>query len=166
MDSKNNLGFEELIFNYIDQLKFLFFPDKWSGIFMDYSKNEILTMMFLYRSKRANMTEIAEYISAPLNTATGVVSRLEKKQMVERLRDKDDRRVVNIVLTKDAEEFIEQEKKTISYYFEEVFKLLTEEEKKAAVSIFTKVTTVLKRGKSVDNNTDSAEKRVKRITIE
>ncbi len=166
MEGKNQLGLETIIFEYIDELKFLFFPDKWSSVFLDYSKNEILAMLFLYRNKKANMTEIAQYINAPLNTATGVIGRLEKKLMVERLRDKDDRRVVNIVLTKGAEDFIEQEKRTISHYFEEVVKILSDEEKKAALSIFRKVALVLKQDKLTDINNNKSEKRVKRIIIE
>lgn len=164
MTDKNELGLETIIFQYIDELKFLLFPDKWSSIFLDYSKNEILALLLLYRTKKANMTEIAEYICAPLNTATGVVGRLEKKLMVERLRDKEDRRIVNIVLTKEAEDFIEQVKRTISHYFQEVVKALSDDEKKAALSIFTKVVSVFKN----DNlPTESmAEKRVKRIKIE
>ncbi len=166
MEGKNQLGLETIIFEYFDELKFLFFPDKWSSVFLDYSKNEILAMLFLYRNKKANMTEIAQYINAPLNTATGVIGRLEKKLMVERLRDKDDRRVVNIVLTKGAEDFIEQEKRTISHYFEEVVKILSDEEKKAALSIFRKVALVLKQDKLTDINNNKSEKRVKRIIIE
>ena len=77
---------EEIIFNYIDEFKVLFFPQQWSNIFLDFSKNEILALLFLYRKKDANMTEIAEYIMAPLNTTTGVIARLEKKLMVERIR--------------------------------------------------------------------------------
>lgn len=166
MTSKKELGLETIIFEYIDELKFLFFPDKWSSVFLDYSKNEILAMLLLYRNKKANMTEIAEYISAPLNTATGVVGRLEKKLMVERLRDKEDRRVVNIVLTKVAEDFIEQERRMISHYFEEVVKTLSDDEKKAALSIFRKVASVLKKDKLTADHSDMAEKRVKKIIIE
>jgi len=70
---------ESIVFNYIDEFKVLFFPEQWSDIFLDFSKNEILALLFLYRRNNVNMTEIAEYIMAPLNTATGVISRLEKK---------------------------------------------------------------------------------------
>ncbi len=157
-------NFESMIFNYIDEFKFLFFPDQWSNVFLDYSKNEILTLIFLYRNKNANMTEIADYINAPLNTATGVVGRLEKKLMVERIRGKEDRRVVNIVLTKAAEEFINQEKTIIEYYFKEIYKVLTEEEKAAAISIFGKVGSVLRQGRK--NQKGEEIKKVKRINIE
>ncbi|MCJ7688412.1 MAG: MarR family transcriptional regulator, partial [Clostridiaceae bacterium] len=101
---------EEIIFDYIDEFKILFFPEQWSDIFLDFSKNEILALLLLYRQRKANMTEIAEYIMAPLNTATGVVSRLEKKLMVERIRSVEDRRIVLITLTETARSIIEMEK--------------------------------------------------------
>lgn len=166
MTTDKDFGFESIIFEYIDELKFLFFPDQWSSAFLDYSKNEILALIFLYRNISVNMTEVAAYINAPLNTTTGVISRLEKKMMVERKRDNEDRRVVNIVLTKKAEEFINEEKKIIEYYCKEVYKALTEEEKVVAMSIFKKVTSVLRLGKDRENQEDKSVKKVKRIIIE
>lgn len=131
---------------------------------MDYSKNEVLALLYLYRKKSANMTEISEYICAPLNTATGVVGRLEQKKMVERIRGNEDRRVVNIVLTSTAEDFINEEKRLLSSYFIQIFSLLTEVEKAAGLSIINKVMDVFKKGKE-EQNKNTASK-VKRIPIE
>lgn len=167
MHSNNELfNLESIIFNYIDEFKFLFFPDQWSNVFLDYSKNEILSLLFLYRYKKANMTEIAEYINAPLNTATGVISRLEKKEMAARIRDEKDRRVVNIVLTKKAEDFIKEEKKLIEHYFKEIHSSLTQEEKESFISIINKVMVVFKAEKDKANNPDKKSKKIKRIEIE
>lgn len=166
MTTNKRFGLETIIFDYIDELKFLFFPDQWSSAFLDYSKSEILALLFLYRNKTANMTEVADYVNVPLNTATGVVGRLEKKMMVERRRGNEDRRIVNIVLTNKAEEFIEQEKKVIEYYFKEVYKALTQEEKVVAMSIFKKVISALKLGENRVKQEDKVVKKVKRIIIE
>lgn len=163
MTANNECGLESIIFEYIDKFKILFFPDQWSSAFLDYSKNEILALIFLYRYKSVNMTEIAAYINAPLNTTTGVVGRLEKKMMVERKRGNEDRRVVNIVLTKKAEDFITQEKKDIEFYFNEVYKALTEEERIATVNIINKVVSILQQQKLKE---DETVKKVKRIIIE
>ncbi len=112
------------------------------------------------------MTELSEYICAPLNTATGVVGRLEKKKMVERIRGNEDRRVVNIVLTPAAQAFIDQEKKLFAYYFGEIYKALTDGEREAGINIIGKVINILKKGKSGQNEDKSKIKRVKRINIE
>jgi DNA-binding MarR family transcriptional regulator len=135
---------EEIIFDYIDKFKILFFPEQWSEIFLDFSKNEILALLLLYRNKKANMTEIAEYIIAPLNTATGVISRLEKKLMVERIRSVEDRRIVLITLTEAASSIIELKKAIITKYFIEIYGTLTEDEIVSALSIYNKVIGVFK----------------------
>ncbi|MBU5437332.1 MarR family transcriptional regulator [Tissierella sp. MSJ-40] len=159
-----NESLEEIFFTYLDQFKFLFFPDQWSEIFLDHSKNEILSLLFLYRYKVANMTEISEYINAPLNTTTGVIDRLEKKEMVERIRSSQDRRVVQISLTSKAKDVIAKEKEIIEYYFRKIYKSLTEDEKKVATSIFKKVIEVLYKENKIDNEKDI--KKIKKIEIE
>jgi MarR family transcriptional regulator, organic hydroperoxide resistance regulator len=157
---------ESIIFNYIDEFKVLFFPEQWSDIFLDFSKNEILALLFLYRKKNANMTEIAEYIIAPLNTATGVIARLEKKLMVARIRSAEDRRIVLITLTDAANEVIEKEKAMIIKYITEIYGRLTEEEVFTALSIYNKVLGVFKESKNLIKEEEIPVKRLKKITIE
>jgi MarR family transcriptional regulator, organic hydroperoxide resistance regulator len=165
MAINEDFSIEVLIFKCIDEFKFLLFPDKWSSVFLDYSKNEILAMLLIYRKNKVNMSEVAEYINAPLNTATGVISRLEKKLIVERIRDTQDKRVVMISLTEMGKDFILNEKKYIEYYFTKIYEGLTTEEKTAAISIVSKIIGILK----TDINRTEEEKpikKVKRIKIE
>lgn len=166
MEYSKGLEFESSIFEYIDKIRFLFNLDQWNSIFLDFSKNELWVLLFLYRNRSANMTQISEYIGAPLNTTTGVVGRLEKKLMVERKRDNEDRRIVNIIITKKANEFIEEEKRNIEYYFKEIYKVLTDEEKIAAANIFNKVVSVLMKGKESIKEENKSARKVKRIIIE
>lgn len=157
---------ESIVFNYIDEFKVLFFPEQWSDIFLDFSKNEILALLFLYRKKNANMTEIAQYIMAPLNTATGVVGRLEKKQMVERVRSALDRRIVLITLTETASIVVEKEKDIITKYFIKIYGTLTEEEISSALSIYRKILGVFKESKDQVKEDEIPLKKLKRIHIE
>ena len=157
---------EKIIFNNIDEFKVLFFPEQWSDIFLDFSKNEILALLFLYRKKSANMTEIAEYIIAPLNTATGVIARLEKKLMVERIRSEEDRRIVLITLTEVASIVIEKEKATITKYLIEIYTRLTEEEISSALSIYKKVLGVFKESANPVKEEDIPVKKLRKIIIE
>ena len=157
---------ESIIFNYIDEFKVLFFPQLWSDIFLDFSKNEILALLFLYRQKNANMTEIAEYIMAPLNTATGVIGRLEKKLMVERIRSKIDRRIVLITLTEDANIVIDKEKAIIIKNVTKIYSRLTEEEISSALSIYKKVLGSFKESVNPFKEEEIPVKKIKRIIIE
>ena len=159
----NNI--ESAIFNHIDEFKVLFCPEQWSDIFLDYSKNEILALLFLYQKKNANMTEIAEYIMAPLNTATGVIGRLEKKLMVEIVRSAEDRRIVLITLTTLADKVIQKEKAMITKYLIKIYGRLTEEEISSALSIYKKVLGVFKESKDSVKEEISVKK-IKKIIIE
>ena len=166
MTTNEDFNIESIIFKYIDEFKFLLFPDQWSSVFLDYSKNEILAMLLIYRKNKVNMSEVAEYINAPLNTATGVITRLEKKMIVERIRDTEDKRIVMINLTENGEKFIKDEKKQIEYYVKKVYNSLTEEEKSAVISIVNKVIHTLKVGMDRSENEEKPVKKVKRIIIE
>ena len=166
MTTNEDFNIESIIFKYIDKVKFLLFPDQWSSVFLDYSKNEILAMLLIYRKNKVNMSEVAEYINAPLNTATGVITRLEKKMIVERTRDTEDKRIVMINLTQNGQEFIKDEKKQIEYYVRKVYNSLTEEEKSVAISIVNKVIHTLKVGMDRSEDEEKPVKKVKRITIE
>ncbi len=165
MEEKRTI--ETLFFQYIDQVKFLFFPEEWGSMFLDYSKNEIFTLLLVYREKSVNMTRIAEYMQAPLNTATGVVARLEKKGMLKRERSPYDKRVVTIELTEKGNDFFKKVMDELSYYGEEIFGSLTEEEKETAFKVIDKVMKILRTDpeKRVEEK-EKKEKRVKKITIE
>lgn len=163
MDKKEFFDLESLLFYSIDNMKLILTPELWGRMFLDYSKNDILTLLFVHRRKSANMTEIAEYINSPLNTVTGVVGRLEKKKMVERVRSDEDRRIINLVLTDTGRAFMEEEMSIIGGYFMQIFTILTEEEKAAAMSIFNKVLTVLSKNNKPEVNVD---KKIRKITIE
>lgn len=166
MDSNKSAHIEDIIFNYFDEFKVLFFPDQWSDIFLDYSKSEILTLLYLYRYKNANMTQIAEYIIAPLNTTTGVISRLEKKQLVERIRSAEDRRIVYITLTDKAIKILEKEKTIIIDYINKINNRLTGEERDAVLSILKKVIGVFRESENKPVADDKSKSKIKRIIVE
>lgn len=165
MDRKEFFDLESFIFSGIDNIKFILSPEQWSSMFLDYTKNDILTLLFIHRCKKANMTEIADYINSPLNTATGVIGRLEKRKMVDRIRSSEDRRIINIVLTHEGKEFMEQEMFIIGSYVKELYIALTEEEKAAAMSIFNKVLRILTK-KNNNESQISQDKKIRKITIE
>lgn len=156
---------EDMLFKYIDEFKILFFPEQWVNVFMECSKNEILALLLIYRKQEVNMTEVAEYIGAPLNTATGVVSRLEKKKLVQRIRDTEDKRIVKISLTGAGKHYFEEEKKLILRYFNALVSELTTEEERAIYRVMEKFLGLLKKGIS-EEAAPIAEKKTRRINIE
>lgn len=164
MSTKKEVDIESLIFNYIDEFQFLFFPEKWKSVFLDYSKNEILALLIIYRRKSVTMTEVAEYLHAPLNTTTGIITRLEKKEIVKRNRNNDDKRIVEISLTEQGYEFIENEKSIITEYLSEIYNNLTREEREIGINIIYKVMHVL-MNKKEQQDTKKDTKKIRRIEI-
>lgn len=57
--------------------------------------------------------EIADYLSVENSTISGILDRMEKKNLIERKIDRDDRRYVYIDLTKTGKELEDPVNKTI-----------------------------------------------------
>jgi len=159
---KNNL--EDILFEYIDQIKVLISPDTWENILLDCSKNELLILLLLYRKTNVNMTQIAEYIEVPLNTATGIVARMEKKQMVCRERGKEDKRVVTIELADCGKELMQNILKEFIYYGQKLLEALSIREIETAGNVLDKMAAIFKEEKAAKTNVQM--RKVKRITIE
>ncbi len=165
MDIKDR-SLEELLFQIIDACKGLFFPEQWNRTFMDYSKNEVFTLFLVYRKGQVNMTEIADYLVVPLNTVTGIVSRLEKREVVTRERDKDDKRIVVVNMRPTGKEFVKKQIKEMEHYFELIMSNFTKEEMELAIKIGSKVFDIFKNNNSPNNHDYSNVKKVRRIPIE
>lgn len=158
------ISVETLLFYYLDKCQFLFFPSQWNPFFLDYSKNEIFVLLFIYRRGYVNMTEIAEYMKIPLNTATGIVSRLEKKEIVKRERNSFDKRIVTISLTELGKEFLVSEIEQFSYYMQKIMDGLTEEEKQILIKIVDKTFSIFNNEK--EKQEQKKKRKIKRIPIE
>lgn len=98
MDNGFNGNLETMIFEYVDKIKYLLSPEIWGNEVFNCSKNEVFVLLLLYRRSDVNMTQIADYLSVPLNTATGIVARMEKRDLLARERSSEDKRVVTITL--------------------------------------------------------------------
>ena len=96
MKDTKQLEMEQVLFDYMDQIKYLMSADLWGSEVLNCSKNELFVLFLLYRKESVNMTQIAEYLNVPLNTATGIVSRMEKRALLSRTRSLEDKRVVTI----------------------------------------------------------------------
>jgi DNA-binding MarR family transcriptional regulator len=157
----NNL--ESSLFDLLDQIKVLISQETWENILLNCTKNELLVFLLMYRQEDVNMTQIAEYISVPLNTATGIVSRMEKKHMVVRIRSNADKRVVMIQLTETGKQQISLMMQAFLNYGQQVITALSPEELALIGKVITKVITILQDEKKLEY---SDTPKVRKITIE
>lgn len=165
MDKRFNGNLEEMIFDYIDKAKFLLSPELWGNDLFNCSKNDVFVLLLLYRRSDVNMTQIAEYLNTPLNTATGIVARMEKRGLVNRERSSEDKRVVNIKLTDPGRETIRDIINEIVHYGQLMMDSFTPEEVQLVFKLVDKVMDTLSRdaGKTEEKQ---PEPKIRKITIE
>ncbi len=158
----NNL--ESTLFDLVDQVKVLIAPETWENILLNCTKNEMLVLVLLYRKMDVSMSQIAEYLQVPLNTTTGIVDRMEKKKMVNRLRSLEDKRVVTIALTDEGKRQFQNILDTFMGYGRSVVSSLSTEEITLIGTVIGKVTAVLQDAR----NPDEAQPlpKVRKIVIE
>lgn len=154
---------EEGIYTYVEQIKELISSDLWGNMLLDCSKNEILVLWFLYRQHEVNMTQIAEYIHVPLNTATGIVARMEKKKLLVRVRSEQDKRVVLIRLEEKGSEQIQKIMKEVFFYIHSVLDKFDEKEIAVLVKLGKVLLEVMEERKQQDSKKAS---KVRKITID
>lgn len=150
------------IADYIEEVKELLSSDIWENIFLDCSKNEVLIFWLLYQRDEVNMTEIAEYIHVPLNTATGIINRMEKNELIVRTRSKEDKRVVLIELSEKGMTQFQRLVNELMYYGMKVMSSFTKEER----NLFYKMTTKVKEILRQEKRKEDTPKKVRKIIIE
>lgn len=155
---------ENILFEYLDQIKVLISPEIWGNILLDCSKNELLILILLYRKTEVNMSQAAEYMQVPLNTATGIVARMERKKMINRGRSREDKRVVTITLTDNGKQQIKNILEELFYYGQRILESLTMEELALAGHVLDKVIAVL--GEEQKKGAERPVKKVRKIDIE
>ncbi|MFA9377874.1 MAG: MarR family winged helix-turn-helix transcriptional regulator [Lachnotalea sp.] len=153
---------EKEISKFIDEIKDILSPELWGNLLLDCSKNEVLVLWLLYQQAEVNMSQIAEYIHTPLNTATGVIARMEKKKLVVRERSVEDKRIVTIQLDEQGKLQMQAIMKEFSYYALQVGNAFTKEEIKLFFQLINKLLDILKQ----ERKQDIGKNRVRKITIE
>jgi len=152
----------QMIIDYIDEIKELLSSDIWENIFLNCSKNEVLIFWLLYQRSEVNMTEIAEYIHVPLNTATGIINRMEKNKLIVRTHSKEDKRVVLIGFSEKGMTQFQSLINKLMYYGMKVIGSFTKEE----MELFYKMTTKVKEILRQEKKKEEMPKKVRKITIE
>ena len=75
-----------------------------------------------------NPKEIAEQLGIENSTISGILDRMEKKELIERQIDKEDRRFVKVELTKAGRDLEGPVNKTIESFNKEALAIFTDDE--------------------------------------
>jgi DNA-binding MarR family transcriptional regulator len=85
------------------------------------------------------MRELAEFLPVAVNTMTTLVDNLEHKQIVQRQRCAEDRRVVRVSLTETGRGFYQTAVDEKMRFFRNMLSMLTEEEQDIFMVLFRKI---------------------------
>lgn len=155
--------FYDMIF---DNLRKFAFPEDWLLLDTALAKQDLMSLLMIERLGECTMSQLAEEMSFPLSTTTGIVDRLVKKGYVHRFRSESDRRIVLIDLTQQGEQFACETKDKLIQLIERLFKSFTEDEKALVFSLFDKVSKVFRELGQDSEETESIPPTVQKITIE
>lgn len=89
---------------------------------------QLSVISILAKNGKQKVSDISEKMGLSDSTVSGILDRLEQKGIIERKRNKDDRRVVKIYLGKGSQEICQEFHRKREEYFAHLLKELSEQE--------------------------------------
>lgn len=108
------------------------------------SAQEIRVLRTIDREKCCIMSGIAGAIRLSLSSVTGLIDRLVEKKLVNRDRSHDDRRVVQVELTKEGRELHQAASEGRLEFARGLLKTLSAEEQEVLISLLGKISERIK----------------------
>lgn len=108
-----------------------------------FTKTQQLILMVLWLRKTLSLTELSEQICTSNEQATRAVGQLVKGGFVNRVKNKTNRRSIEISLTDSAVEMIKETQATAAKRIPEKFESLNEQDAKTLVECLDKIGKIL-----------------------
>jgi len=89
---------------------------------------QLSVISILAKNGKQKVSDISKKMGLSDSTVSGILDRLEQKGIIERKRNKDDRRVVKIYLSKGSQEICQEFHRKREEYFAHLLKKLSEQE--------------------------------------
>ena len=100
---------------------------------------QIQTLVFVAKNKAVSMSDIAQNFNIELPSATSLIQKLVKAELLERKTDPKDRRIVKILLTKEGKTLLKTIMKHRKKKIQQHLSLLSDTEKKQLLKILKKM---------------------------
>lgn len=130
---------DELYEYVLDNIQKIVFPEELIRLKLSLSAFELLALMMSEKYQTVNMGSLAQGLSVPMSTATGIVNRLVKKGLVARGRNEEDRRVVTVSLTETGRQMMGDLKKLLYANIDRVRGILSADEFHKALELLHKL---------------------------
>ena len=105
---------------------------------------QYLTLDVLTKKGKCMITELSKILGVALSTMTELTGRLVKGRLVEKIRDKKDRRIVRVNLTIKGLEIIQKINMKKQRHIATVLERLTQRDRKALINILKVISNAMK----------------------
>lgn len=143
----------------LDNIQKIVVPEELIKIELSLSRFELVALMQFDRYENITMTALANGMSVPMSTATGIVDRLVRKKLLKRDRSDEDRRIVTVALTEEGRDLLDKVKTFFHSTVDRVRGLLTEEEFDQGLNLIRKVILGLRQEQGVDGERPVQQRR-------
>ena len=107
--------------------------------------SQMVTLMRIHERKTTRVGVLSREMQISAPTITGVVDRLLRGGYLKRIRDRVDRRVVNVELTSKGENLVKEMLSEINNRWYGILRQLSEEERESYIRILRKITQLLNK---------------------
>lgn len=136
-------------------------PEELVNIELSISRFELEALLRVEKVLGITMSNLAQSMSVPMSTATGIVDRLVSKCLLKRDRTEEDRRIVTVTLTDEGRALLARVHKHYFDFIGRIQGILTQDEMEAAFKLIRKVITGLQQEKlAADTNKGKERKKI------
>lgn len=83
----------------------------------------------IYFGKKLKVKDISKEYNIPASTATGIIDRLESKKYIKRIRNNTDRRIVELIVTEEGSQVIQDHINQDKIFAHNLFNTLEKDKK-------------------------------------
>jgi len=103
------------------------------------TKYDLFALDVIYNQKGIIMSQLAKKLIVGMSTATGIIDKLVNKNLVERRRNHDDRRLVKLMLNTRGNEIAISHQNRKAEIVRQTLKLLSLKDQESLISILEKL---------------------------
>ncbi len=117
---------------------------------LNLNASQIQVILLLRKYKTQKMSDLTKHTNVVKSSMTNIIDSLEKLELVNRIRNKDDRRIVFVGLTDEGEELANSLRKAIFSLFEKKLSLLSVEEGQEFIESINKITYLINKMENIN----------------
>lgn len=106
---------------------------------------QFMALQFLKEHKNGTVSDLANFLKLSKSSTTQLTERLVKARLVGRIDDKEDRRIVRLVVTENGEKKFVTLKKKLMEKMQKIFSKIPAKDLKNFIRIFINLTETLKK---------------------